>query len=50
MPRVARLDAPGTADHITLRGLERGQLVAHVQDREAFVMRGRDLAAATGTT
>ena len=50
MPRQARLDAPGTVHHVILRGLERGQIVADAQDREAFVARLGDLAAATGTT
>ena len=50
MPRQARLDAPGTVHHVILRGLERGQIVADAQDREAFLARLGDLAAATGTT
>ena len=50
MPRQARLDAPGTVHHVILRGLERGQIVADAQDREAFVARVGALAAATGTT
>ena len=49
MPRQARLDAPGTGHHAILRGLERGQIVADAQDREAFVARLGALAAATGT-
>jgi len=36
--------------HVILRGLERGQIVADAQDREAFVARVGALAAATGTT
>ena len=39
----------GTLQHVILRGLERGQIVADAQDREAFVARLGALAAATGT-
>jgi len=50
MPRQARLDAPGTLHHVILRGLERRQIVADGDDREAFVARLGVVAAATGTT
>ena len=50
MPRQARLDAPGTVHHVILRGLERGQIVADRADREAFLARLDEVAAATGTT
>jgi putative transposase len=50
MPRQARLDAPGTLHHVILRGIERGQIVADRQDREAFVARLGAVATATGTT
>src|SRR5271157_3871438 len=50
MPRQARLDAPGTLHHVMLRGMERGQIVADREDREAFVARLGDIATATGTT
>ena len=49
MPRQARLDAPGTVHHVILRGLDRGQIVADAQDREAFLARVGDLAATAGT-
>ena len=49
MPRQARLDAPGTLHHVILRGIDRGQIVADREDREAFVARLGDIAAATGT-
>ena len=50
MPRQARLDAPGTLHHVILRGMERGQIVADREDREAFVARLGDVATATGIT
>ena len=49
MPRQARLDTPGTLPHVILRGMERGQIVADREDREAFVARLGDVATATGT-
>jgi putative transposase len=49
MPRQARLDAPGTVHHVILRGLNRGHIVLDEQDREAFISRMGDVAAATGT-
>jgi hypothetical protein len=46
MPRQARLDAPGTVNHVILRGIERGQIVADREDRESFLARlGLSLAA-----
>ena len=39
MPRQARLDAPGTLHHVILRGIERGQMVAALEDRESFLAR-----------
>ena len=45
MPHQARLDANGTVEHVILRGLERGQIVADAQDREAFVARASDFGA-----
>ena len=50
MPRQARLDAPGTLHHVILRGIERGQIVADLQDREMFRERLGAVAVATGTT
>jgi REP element-mobilizing transposase RayT len=50
MPRQARLDAPGTMHHVILRGVERGRIVADREDRQAFVTRRGEVAAATGTT
>ena len=46
-PGAAR--CPGTGHHVILRGLERGQIVADAQDREAFAGRLGALAAAAGT-
>jgi len=37
MPRQARLDAQGTLHHVILRGIERGQMVAALEDRESFL-------------
>jgi len=45
MARQAGLDAPGTAHHVILRGLERGQIVADAQDRQACLARLGALAA-----
>lgn len=33
MPRLARLDAPGTLHHVVLRGLAGEQIVADEEDR-----------------
>ena len=50
MPRQARLDAPGPLHHVSLRGMERGRIVADREDRHAFVTRLGESATATGTT
>ena len=39
MPRQARLDAPGTAHHVILCGIEWEQIVAGREDRESFLRR-----------
>ncbi|MCF8383637.1 MAG: transposase [Chlorobium sp.] len=50
MPRVARLDAPGTLHHVMVRGIEGGPIVTDDHDREQFVSRTGLLSRSTGTT
>jgi len=50
MPRGARLDAPGTLQHMIVRGIERCRIVNDVADRENFVKRLAELSADTKTT
>jgi hypothetical protein len=33
MPGLARLDAPGSLHQVVIRGIERGRIVDHDQDR-----------------
>ena len=49
MPRRARLDAPGTLNHVIVRGIERRRIVDDVADRKNFVERLGQLAADTDT-
>ena len=49
MPRLARLDAPGTLHHVIVGGLGRGQLFRDDTDRDAFLVRLGTLVPATGT-
>jgi putative transposase len=49
MPRQARLDAPGTLHHVTVRGIERRKIVDDVHDRRNFVTRMGANASETGT-
>jgi REP element-mobilizing transposase RayT len=49
MPRRARLDAPGTLHHVIVRGIEKRKIVDDVVDRENFVQRLGEMAAATQT-
>lgn len=39
MPRLARLDAPGTLHHVIIRGIERRRIVDDEKDRQSFVSR-----------
>jgi putative transposase len=39
MPRLARLDAPGTLHHIMGRGVERNKIFISDKDREDFIAR-----------
>ncbi len=39
MPRQARLDAPGTLQHVMVRGIERTPIVRDEADRAEFVAR-----------
>lgn len=50
MPRRARLDAPGTLQHVMVRGIEKRRIVNDVADRKNFVTRLGALAAGTKTT
>ena len=44
MPRRARLDAPGTLHHVTVRGIERRRNVNDVADCKKFVERLGEIA------
>ncbi len=50
MPRGPRLEAPGTLHHVSVRGLERRQIVDNDKDREEFVTRMGSIALDTGTS
>ena len=39
MPRLARLDAPGTLHHVIIRGIERKKIFNDNTDRDDFVSR-----------
>jgi hypothetical protein len=49
MPRRARLDAPGTLHHVTVRGIEKCRIVNDVADRKNFLNRLGELSAGTKT-
>jgi len=49
MPRLARLDAPGTLHHVIVRGIEKRRIVDDRTDREALVSRMGEAATSTGT-
>lgn len=49
MPRQARLDSPGTLHHVMIRGIESGEIVRGMKDREEFVKRMGMIAGETGT-
>ena len=49
MPRVARLDAPGTLHHVMIRGIEGVDIFRDDQDRQTFVSRIDPLVKNTGT-
>ena len=49
MPRRARLDAPGTLQHVIVRGIERRKIVNDAADRNNFVKRLGELSAGTKT-
>jgi REP element-mobilizing transposase RayT len=50
MPRQARIDAPGTLQHIIVRGIERRKLFGDDADREVFLERLGQLLQESGTT
>ena len=49
MPRQAGLDSPGTLHHVMIRGIESGEIVRGMKDREEFVKRMGMIAGETGT-
>jgi REP-associated tyrosine transposase len=49
MPRLARLDAPGTLHHVIVRGIEKRRIVDDRRDREALVSRMGEAATSTST-
>lgn len=49
MPRMARLDAPGTLHHVIVRGIEKRRIVNDDRDRENFVTRMGELCLETKT-
>ena len=49
MPRLARLDAPGTLHHVIVRGIEKRRIVDDRRDRDALVSRMGEAATSTGT-
>jgi putative transposase len=49
MPRQARLDSPGTLHHVMIRGIEGRNIADDERDRQDFVRRLGEVAAASGT-
>ena len=49
MPRQARLDAPGTLHHVTIRGIEGSTIFRDGEDRKDFLSRVGDLTEKTRT-
>ena len=49
MPRLARLDSPGTLHHVMVRGIERRNIFKDDEDREDFLSRVGILVGKTGT-
>ena len=49
MPRQARLDAPGTLQHVMIRGIDGLEIFRDDQDREDFLLRIGQLVESTGT-
>jgi REP element-mobilizing transposase RayT len=49
MPRLARLDAPGTLHHVMIRGIEKGPIVDDHQDRRNWIDRLGIVAQETET-
>jgi putative transposase len=50
VPRQARLDVPGTLQHVIIRGIEKRQIVDDDEDRQSFISRLGDLAGETQTS
>ena len=49
MPRLARLDTPGTLHHVMIRGIEKRQITDDDHDRRTWVERLGAVALETGT-
>jgi REP-associated tyrosine transposase len=49
MPRLARLDAPGTLHHVIVRGIEKRRIVDDRTDRENLLERLGNLLLETKT-
>jgi putative transposase len=49
MPRLARLDSPGTLHHVMIRGIEKRRIVDDDQDRRDWVDRLGSVALETET-
>jgi putative transposase len=49
MPRQARLDAPGTLQHVMVRGIAGEKIFRDDQDREGFLTRIETMVPKTGT-
>jgi hypothetical protein len=50
MPRLTRLDAPGTFHHVMVRGIEKRRILKDFTDRKNFVKRLDKPSADTNTT
>ena len=46
MPRLARLDAPGSLHHVIVRKIEKRRMVDDRTDRDALASRMREAASA----
>ncbi len=50
MPRLARLDAPGTLHHVIIRGIERRNIFRDNKDRDNLLKRLGELLPVTQTS
>ena len=49
MPRLERLNAPGSLRHVTVRRIEKRRIVDDRKDRKTLVSRVGNAATSTGT-